>query len=79
MEFRDPPETWDQSVEGPFPDPTSDLEAFLEYCGFHGDQLAFYLYILTRDVIEGDANAPPLVRHDPIVYSEFEGVGGSGY
>ena len=63
---RDPPGLWDEmGVE--FPDPHTNLSAFLSYCGWSEKELTASLYILPHwQTLNGFT--PPLATHGPTIY-----------
>lgn len=66
LAYRDPAGLWDGAGEA-FPDPHTNLSAFLSYCGWSERELSAYLYVLPRDQIL-TGFTPPLVSHGPVIY-----------
>ena len=67
-ENRDPVGLWEgMGVE--FPDPHTNLSAFLSYCGWSERELTASLYVLPRrQILTGFI--PPLASHGPTAYSK---------
>ena len=70
LNVKDPPGLWVSTATDPFPDPTTDLDAFLRYCGYSREHLTGLLYLVTREMLDGTENIIPLATHDPFVYGK---------
>lgn len=69
LKYRDPAGLWDGAGEA-FPDPQTNLSAFLSYCGWTERGLSAYLYVLPREQIVAGFT-PPLVSHGPVIYCKL--------
>ena len=61
---------WLSTPEDPFPDPDTDVTSFVEYCGQSIDQLASYVWLFTKEMIERGEELKPLAKHEPFVSSK---------
>ena len=68
LKVNDPAGLWVSTATDPFPDPTTDMDAFLRYCGYSREHLTALLYLVTREMLDGEETLRPLVTHDPFVY-----------
>ena len=70
LKIYDPPGLWDSTPTDRFPDPTTQLDAFLHYCNHSREHLTAFLYLITPEMVEG-GDVRPLITHGPFVYSKL--------
>ena len=70
MTNRDPPGLWISTPQDQFPDPKYDLDGFLNYCGESFGRLTAYVWLVTREMIEGGTEIKPIAIHEPFLFSE---------
>ena len=66
LKIYDPPGLWDSTPTDRFPDPTTQLDAFLHYCNHSREHLTAFLYLITPEMVEG-GDVRPLITHGPFV------------
>ena len=73
LQIYDPPGLWDSTPTDRFPDPATELDAFLHYCNHSREHLTSFLYLVTREMAEKgeEGDLKPLITHDPFVYSKL--------
>ena len=73
LQIYDPPGLWDSTPTDRFPDPATELDAFLHYCNHSREHLTSFLYLVTREMAEKgeERDLKPLITHGPFVYSKL--------
>ena len=66
----DPAGLWISTPQDQFPDPNFDLDGFMKYCGASFSSLTTYVWLVTREMIEGGAVIKPIAIHEPFLFSE---------
>ena len=68
---KDPAMLWVSTPEDQFPNPHSDLEGFLSYCGENMEHLTASLWLVTREMVEKGEEIKPLATHKPFLLSKL--------
>ena len=67
----DPARLWDSTPQDPFPNPHTDFDGFLAYCGESMAGLTTSLWLVTREMVERGMEIKPLAIHKPFLFSKL--------